>query len=281
MFVSEILTEGLIAVPPKMAKEIEFYLEFYLLWWARDRFKGKTRELSEQYKAFKNLVKKLEQDIPKEPFRPTHKNICVQSINLNLSGMPSSYSHLNPSVKSIWFIIDMHPGRQLGGWLSKNKTLGVYPLTLDYLARYPCVRSHPDDLEIALRELKETIRHELKHMVQDVLIQHPDQLKTKPKYTDYKSDYFTSPIEFDPTIGSCVEEFKLLWDTYNNARKNSLGKSMSIQTAIKRFVDITPSSQFDLLSAHKFFKYLKQVAPVRYKKAVKKFIQELNDSSLT
>lgn len=264
-----VLTEGLIAIPPKMHEHIDFMLTFNMLWKMRDLFRGKEKKLPEHYAEFKKLVKAFGEEIPRERY-PTDKNVFVWSIPVKLDGMPPTYAHLNPRVKNISFAIDWRPGRSVGGWLPTKDVLIVYPMSVEYLTRYPSERSHPEDLKLALEVLRETITHELRHMVQGVILHdHPEQRATKADYQKHGSDYFTSPVEFDPTIGSAVHEFLELWTEYGKKNPAALSK------AVKQFTAMAPSGVFDTFHATKFFLSLKKVSPIKHKVAAAKFFKEL------
>ena len=274
------LEEGLIAVPPSMEKEIDFYLTFYVLWRMRDRFKGKTKAMPELFAAFKAMVKAFGEKLPPEPF-DTSKAIQAHHIKTTVEGLPANYQHLQPRVPYVWFVVDWREGSGSHGvWRPKvgdgHGALAVYPLTLDYLVRYPTPRSHPDDLKVALETMRETIKHELRHMVQSVFLhEHPEQSAMKPDYGKHGAYYYTSPNEFDPIIGSAVQEFRHLWQIYNESRR-TIGV-VTLKQAVRQFTAIEKSGAFDTFSAHKLFKHLKASEPERYKVAVKKFIGEIQD----
>ena len=263
-----VLEEGLIAIPPKMLEEIEFYLTFNMLWRMRDEFRGKSKEIPEVYDAFKKEVAKFGEEIPKERF-PKDENIQVWSIKVSTEGLPASYAHLKPRVDRIRFAIDWRPAKMHGGWRPDKDALIVYPMSLDYMRHYPSKRSHPDDLRIAFDTLRETISHELRHMVQFVFLHdYPDQTKQKADYSQHGKDYFTSPLEFDPSIGSAVQEFMELWIEHGQ-------KKIPLAKAVKQYVGAVDTTIFDLFKPPRLFKHLKSTAPVRYRTAVNKFLTEL------
>ena len=263
MLVHEILSEGLIAVPPKMAEHIDFLLTFHVLWYIRDKFRGREEQFPEQYKAFKELVAKFGEVLPKE----SYDNSFVIPIPMNLQDMPEQYKHFKKTETQILFSLNWDNSDNLGSWNPKHKSISIFPNSIAYFKTFPSHRNHPEDLEIALNTMKETIIHELRHMVQMLLIKHPDQNKVKTQYNTHGTDYWTSPIEFDPMIGSCIEEFMKMWNMFDK-NKPPLKKS------IKQFVGALPS-KFGSFPTPSFFTELKKNAPERYKIAVKKFILEL------
>jgi len=272
LMTEQTLEEGLIAIPPKMLDHVMFLLTYHVLWRMRDRFEGKQKELPEQYAAFKKLVANFGETLPPEPYK-LDGPVSVTRIPVTLDGMPSNYLHLKPKTDSIFFAIDWRPGKMNGAWRQDKLALIVYPCSLDYIERYPTSRSHPDDLEVGLDTLAETISHELRHMVQFVLLgDYPEQLKMKADYKSHGSDYFTSPVEFDPTIGSAVQEFLHLWRIYG---ESSSSKNVKMSQAIRQFTGMATAPRFSTFETPKFFAALKKTAPERYRVAVKKFLKEL------
>lgn len=261
-----VLTEGLIAIPAKMLEEIDFYLTYSMLWKMRGGFKGNVRKLPEQYRGFLTEVEKFGEQIPKEAH--TSDNVQVWSIKVSTDGLPESYAHLKPRLERIRFAIDWRPAKTMGVWRADKDALIVYPMSLDYMRWYPSERSDPDDLKIALATLRETITHELRHMVQHVFLNdYPDQRKINPGYAEHGAEYYKSPVEFDPSIGSAVQEFLNFWENY--------GTRVPLKKAIRQFTGMQPSGLGDIFSPPKFFVELKKGAPVRYRTAVTKFVKEL------
>ena len=279
MLIRHFINEGLIAVPPRMAEHIDFLLTFALLWKMRDRFKGKSKALPEHYKAFKALVAEFGEKLPAEPYK-ANRDISVTKIPVDLRGMPPTYAHLTPTTDSIFFVIDWRPEQKSHGvWHAAKDALGINPLSWDYLVNYPSARNHPDDLKIALTAMRETLNHELRHMVQSVILgAYPKQAEMKPGYgnTDARgnrtADYWTSPVELDPMIGSATNEFLFMWDTVNNGRE---AKPYSLSRSIKRFVGAEKTGSFDPFSANDLFKMLKRHEPDTYRIAVRKFVMHL------
>lgn len=270
----EIINEGLIVIPPHMHEEINFYLTYYVLWWARDRFRGKTKQLPKHYAAFKKLVAEFGERLPDEAYKPS-KDMSVHVIRMNTSDMPLNYQQLHPTEPDIRFALYWLRGATtLGVWRPDKRALMVYPYALDYLARYPCEANHPDDLAAALDALRETVTHELRHMVQYMLLgDHPEQRAMKSNYAQHGDDYFTSPVEFDPTIGSSIQEFVQMWNVYSED-----GGGMDLKRAIMRYTGAVPTGQFANFATTKFFRALKRTAPERWKVAVRKFVAGVGEA---
>ncbi len=270
--IKKLMTEGLIVIPPKMLEHIDFLLTYNLLWKMRDRFKGVARQMPEQYSAFKNLVADFGEELPAEPY-PKDQKIYVVNVPVDLRGMPGTYDHLEPRIKNIRFAIDWREGgTKHGAWLSDKDALIIYPFSIDFLSRFPEKRSHPEDLMIGLHTLREVMTHELRHMVQFVLLHdHPEQTKQKPGYEKHGKEYNLSPVEFDPTIGSAVREFLNLWNVYSDGNS----RRMPLARAVRQFVGIEKTGAFDTFGAPNFFLHLRDNAPARYKVAIAKFFKEL------
>lgn len=275
----ELIAEGLIRVPPRMEEHIDFLLRYHVLWWARDQFKTKdaagvtkAKALLEHYRAFKALVADLGETMPKEPYR-LKSDVSVTRIPIDLKGMPDNYLRLNPTAETIFFVIDWRaPKSMLGFWRDDKKALAINPMALDYLRRYPSQNGHPDDLKIALETMQETIRHELRHMVQFVILgEHPKQSETRPNYAKHGRDYFASPVEFDPTIGSLTTEFIQQWRLYGEESSQSI----DLKTALRRFTGLSPSQRFRPFEVMDFFRHLKADDAQRYRLAVKKFYTDV------
>ena len=266
------LNEGLIGIPPIMLDKIKKYIRKNMLWWARDRFKNKTREFPELFKEFKNIVKKYNVIIPPEKYKSS-----VDVIPVDLQGMGPKYEKFSPTVEKIYLYFD-HKQTDTDTrayWWPEHTAIIIHPMAIKYIKNYPSSRSHPIDIEIAINEIIASAEHELRHMVQYIILNQSEQIKKKEKYKDYGDDYFSSPIEFDPTIGSNVDEFMKNINILSRGKKSISPKNMALY--VKQFVGAAPSSSFELFSVSPFFKALKKTSPVKYKIAVKKFITEIQN----
>ena len=264
------LTEGLIAVPPAMRDHIIFLMTFHYLWWAKWRIKSSGQEWPELSRAIDAEAKKIDSDIPSSRYS-VDRDISVTKIPVSVEGLPTNYTKLQPRVTSILFAIMWNKTTDLGGWNHAKNALVVYPEAIDYMSYWPSRRSHPEDISIAILTLKGTIDHELRHMMQYVFLgQHEAQRKYKSGYNKGGADYYTSPVEFDPAIGSIAQEFVSLYGIANEARPHDLA------TAMAMFVGARPTpSSHHIFSEVRFFKHMRTVAPQRYRLAVKKFFKEV------
>jgi hypothetical protein len=246
-----------------------------MLWWASDQLRKRSHRadvVAEQKATLKALCDEFGVVVTKSPFEPS-SNVTAYRIPMDTDGMGASYTSRTPQVKGITLLLYWTDQERLrGSWEDEKKVLSLYPLAPPFLRDYPTHRTHAQDIEYALNEITSTLVHELRHMVQTEIIQHADQEKRKKKYSDFGPDYHTSPIEFDPTIGSCVEEFLQLWDLASEgSRKPSLSSS------VKQYCGLSQRKGFYLgpFTTPDFFRDLKKHAPKRYRVAVKKFTVEL------
>jgi hypothetical protein len=274
------LTEGLIQVPKSMLDYASEYVEFMVMWWAQTEIQGKKKQFPEHAAAFKKLRDRLPYRFPKptDPF-PVD-GVKIETMNLDLSDMPSNYAGLVPNRKKIHIAVDFRFkswGGSIGGWIDAKNAIVVCPMNLDYLRNW--LHGDADNVGHALDELKETLAHEFRHMVQSVLLADvdPSQIERLGDYAatnsmgNRGSDYFTSPVEFDPTIGSAAHSFLV---HYNILKQH--GNKMSLSVAIKKFVGAARPDMFSGMWVDDFFKYWKKKDRKQWAIAVKKFIQEVD-----
>lgn len=263
------LNEGLIGVPPVMLDKIKKYIRKNILWWASDRLKNKSRDFPELFKGLKSSVKKYNVVIPSDKYEGQ-----AYAIPVDLQGMGPKYENLSPTVEKIILYFDHNRTDMMGFWWPEKNALILCPMAVDFIKNYPSGRNDPEDIELAIDQIITTAEHELRHMVQYIVINQPEQIKRKEKYNDNGDDYFTSPLEFDPTIGTNVGMFMKFVDLYSE-RKPITPQKMAL--FVKQFVGAEPSSRFDMFAVTPFFKSLKKTSPVKYKIAVKKFITEIQN----
>lgn len=256
----ETLSEGLIKVPTSWLEAGKRLLVSQIITWADYKLAGKFPELQKVVDELFEENKSYYRD--KLKYRPDDK---IQAMTITANDLSGSYTSLNSSSDTITFAVSWEPRNTQGVYLPKRNATVMFPLSLDYLEKFPSNRSHPDDIRIALKTLLATLEHELRHAVQFMLLPHDDQRYQKPGYEKHKEEYFTSPIEFDPTIGSAVEEYLDLKEYDIELNRLSL----------ERFLAMRPAGMSGV-QPHKMFIALKKGSPVQYKRAVKKFIEELN-----
>lgn len=261
------LAEGLIRIPPVMLSNIRRLMVRDLLWRMQSRSTDAPAPLKQ---AIADQAARNNVTIPDGPFNPSHE-MTAYRIDMNLEGM-DNYRGRAPTKDSITFIMFWAEEKKFNGyWAAEKGHLVMFPMSHDYLYRFPDHRSDPDDIEIGINELMGTVEHELRHMVQTEIIQHPDQLRMKPDYRKHEDDYRTSPIEFDPMIGSAVDDFVKLWTVLHS----SGSRKINMKKSILGFTGLARKDPFGTFQPHEFFLSLKHHAPQRYRTAVKKFTTEV------
>ena len=266
---SDRLDEGLIAVPSSMEEQIRFLLTYHLLWWAKARLKASGLSLPRVKAALEAEENRLGEDIPDRPYA-VPENMSVNKILVSTEGLPKQYDKLQPKAASIRFVIFWGEGYgSLGGWSKDKKALVICPEALSYMKTWPNEKSAPEDLSLGLESMKSAITHELRHMMQDIFLgDFPAQSKMNDRYHNHGPEYFSSPIEFDPMIGTMVDSFFELWTLYVTKEKMPI----SLDKAIAQFTGARRSHTGSLFSTSSFFEELKKAAPTRWRRAVKKFM---------
>lgn len=254
------LSEGLIKIPHQWSEAGKRLLVSQIITWADYKLAGKFPELQ---KAIDELFEE-HKDYYRErlKYNPSDK---IQATTVSLDDLSGSYTNLKPTADNITIAVSWEPRKTQGVFLSHRNAAVMFPMSLDYLERYPTHRSHPDDIKLALNSLLATLEHELRHAVQFLLLPHDDQRYQKPGYEKHKGEYITSPVELDPTIGSAIREYLDLAE---------YGIKLNRET-LARFLAMRPSGMSGV-QPHQLFVELKNGSPVQYKRAVKKFIEELN-----
>lgn len=276
-----VLAEGLIAVPQTMLDKCYAYVERMVLWWAQDRIKDRVKEFPQHAREFDRLRSQAINPPPlDEPFRVTAVDLI--SIPLDLSDMPDNYRHLTPDRKHVVCAVDFRPNvrqNSRGVWLDQKNAMVVCPMNIDYLRSWPSAHSAPENVEYALAEIKEVLVHELRHMVQSTLIWNVD-----PKQLDMHDDYaatidgkargagyYTSPIEFDTTIGSAAHSFLV---HYRIVAEH--GRKPNMSDSIKKFVGAKKGDMFNGFTTDPFFRHWKAQDRSKWRLAVNKFVAEVN-----
>lgn len=262
------LDEGLIAIPTNVLDRLEFLLTFHYLWWAKARLKASKLDLPAVKASLAAEEQKLGEEIPDRPYA-VPQDMSVTKIAISVKDLPEQYQSLPAKAESFRFVIMWGDGfKSVGGWVAKHKSLVISPESLDYIKNWPNARSSPQELSIGLSALKSTLKHELRHMIQDFFLgEHPEQNKYKPDYNAHGTDYFTSPIEFDPMIGTMVDGFFELWSHYT--RKD---EPIPFEKAVAQFTGARDAPMGSIFSAPRFFVELKKNAPTRWRRAAKKFM---------
>lgn len=129
-----------------------------------------------------------------------------------------------------------------------------------------------ETLEDLFNEKRNQIEHEVAHMVEWFIVTRRIK-KAKKGYETNEEDYFTSEIEFEPMIISLVRNFELMIKKY----KNKYNAPMSVDTYKELAKDILNGEQYEEID-NVFMMHVKNITPVKYKKAVKKAYVEIIDN---
>ena len=262
--------EGLIQVPKSTLNNIKFILLYQLLWYAKNNFSGKRVLFKQCWDSLNTWMDKFPRPIPDEPFEPKTK---IWSIDFEIQSLPEHYP--KSSSTTIKFEINWTTDSKIhAAWNPKTSTIVIYPLSLDYIFKWPKPGSHPDDFSLAFKSLTESITHELRHAVQFLVLKHPYQTKTLKDYNLDQGEYYRSPVEFDPTIGSKADEFLNTWAIYYPVSSDLFSNKNFIKT-LRHYVSDSKSNRFGRFPPSDFFVKLKSQSPEKYKLAVKKFVIEL------
>lgn len=274
------LTEGLLPVPPSMFATVMRYYRKQILWWARDRLRGKSEQHPELARELKTLVALYVPDgLPRERYKSiTADPIRGARFRLRMEDLPAQYLRFTPRTEDYHVVIDWRSeGHTMGGWHPSKFFIVINPLVHNYMKRYPQVGS-VDTLTHFFHALEATVEHELRHAVQSILLaDHPEQSARKAGYADRDMSrpetlipYLTSQIEFDPTIASSARSFV---DDVELHR--SFGKKVDIGKEMRKFLSMVPTRVWDSFRADPFFMALRKHSPMRYRVAVRKFTQEV------
>lgn len=276
------LHEKLIQPPRQLLADIIHHVRVGALWIIRDRFTPKVRaQYPEHWKAFQKECARQGFKFPRDKFeKRTTKGCSIQILKLEPEEMPDNYRHLtaeNPEVKVlINWTGEVNTGNVLAYWGSKTQKLVVNACNVREFHHYPNSRIVPEDIAFMLRSLEESVTHELRHATQFMLLAPKDssQIERLPNYADYGDDYYASPLEFDPHIGSAVHEFIEHYKMLTTYAK----KSPKLALWFAQYVGAKPGAIGNGFSAAKFFKVLKKKDGKRYRLAVKKFYVALIDA---
>ncbi len=255
---SDILSEGLIAVPEHMFTQAMQNIASHVLSWAL--IKAKT-------KAQQNEVWRLADKYDCELWHEytTNEPVKIDHLKLDFSDIPQHYPDKHHD--DIFTAVDWRKNYTAAAWHKSKKVILVYPMS----GPRPDLMYWPDRehaLEDYLDDVETSVRHELRHAIQTILL--PDAQNTHT-YTDAVKDpvsYATSPNEFDPTIGTLADNFVRYYKALVG-----YGKKPDASKLIRQAVGMLPPNFGE--QPDRFFKILRKEDPARYRLAVKKFAAEV------
>lgn len=263
------LNEGLIKVPENILDHFTFLATYNILHWVKSKF---TPELKEQYPRHWQEIGKLASElgvgIPNTPYR-VKNNLFVEVTSISSKHLPDHYPRKPPAI--LYFCISWDRSPNLGAYIPDRNIVMIYPMSNRFISDYPNEHfSQPSDLRTGILQIKATIEHELRHAVQYIIFDdHPKQRNRIGDYND--ENYYNSPIEFDPLIGSAISDFITLWDSDIWERK----QKPTFEIALKKYVGAISTDPSDIFYPPKFFVSLRKKSFRKYKAAVKKFLIDL------
>lgn len=249
---NNMILEGLIKTPPILTKRItDFVINEFFKWLIKNA--NNPTEM-------KKWIKATGYSIPKEKLE---KQVSLEAFALD----PSEFPNI-PSQKAIWGAVrfDMKNDETLGYWWPTKKAV-VINISKEFWFIEDCFKKQMF-LPYAIDIIKNTIKHEMMHVVQDVSL-HPMQSKKNSKYSEHGHEYYTSPIEFDPMIQTAIGDFT------NLVRAIKKRTDVDIKDAIMKYTGAKPSRNLDPFAPVELFIELKKHKPIAYKKACIKFYTEV------
>lgn len=160
----------------------------------------------------------------------------------------------------------------IGKYIPSKTAIIVYPLALEWFSIYP--RIFPGNIQPLLREIRNTLRHELSHAVQFLSLAAVDPRQVEKSHSidanGTKGDYYISPIEYGPTLESDIDNFV---DSIETKRDNNVNYNLG--NDIRVHVGMKKGRIFDIVSTSPFFFALKKSSEERYRRAVSVFAKEV------
>lgn len=161
----------------------------------------------------------------------------------------------------------------LGCFLPERNGLIICPTPiLDHLGQ-KFFKGQNHILDEIVDELNDTVQHELRHAVQYNFL-HSDQYERNSKYSSDKEigkldAYYTSPVEFDPIIGSTLRSFKIIMKANPKADAKQVIRELLGFSPRK----IAQGETYDqTATSFDFYDALKRTDTNKYRIAVKKFL---------
>jgi hypothetical protein len=263
----EFLIEGLIKLPKKTTQEVfERVLANYLSY-----IKANADPIKQ--KKHLEVVNKLATYYGVKLSSFIKKNF-VFSVKLDVSDLPASYK-ASHDLKDLIVVVDWEgkighfESEADAAWFEKQQILAFNPdRIIETLRPY----TDPADIQFAVGKFKADLDHEMTHVVQDLVLSKHDKSQSDTNgYLDPDIDdkelrkrYYTSKIEFDPSIKSAMMEFHhdiLLSKHFKDKAK--------LREAIDTFVGIKSPKGSSFFKTNELFKTLKKADHSKWKKAVK------------
>ena len=267
----EISLSGLIKLPPNLVSHVQNLVRIKLLSYAL--YSTESSEYSEVHALIERLMK--EYNIEPIDFMAAMQHT---ETNVDVSGLPKSYYKFMSLQDGIIIGLDNVNSKSAAYFSKPNKLFVCTAGLRKYLFSKFTVFYR--DLKSYFDELDATVLHELTHYVQHNFL-HEANKGMKSRYDSRRpdfdvDDYYSSQIEFDPQIKTEVahllEFCKRHYGTFR-IEDSQINALVSYYVGAKSEAEtsklVTPS-----VLVSDFFKSLKKVKPMAYKKAIRLFSTE-------
>lgn len=271
---------GLIKIPGTLLHDVNHAAMQLLLSYAYH----KTR-LDRNVEKFHNTILKIMAVYKITPI-DEHEINNMFKVRYDDSNLPDSYrKYERPNSKTVFVKIDHQEKRFLGGFLAPNlivvATQILYNILID-------PSKDADALYAVFADFSNTIEHELTHYMQITYLHEDNMKRDGNMLVDSKYDkYYTSQIEFDPTIKSNLSTFaQLVYDKFPDGKfdfnrlvgrftlsKESPNEHTDPNLSIEQYKQAVRENNFPQSS---FFDALKRLKPDAYKKALSLFVANVH-----
>lgn len=264
---------GLIKIPTTLLDVVQTKVREKLLSYAYHALENDS-----EYTDTRNLIIQYMKDSNIEPIGLL-ESMSTSVIDLDVSGLPQSYYKFASFQDGLKLDLDSVNTKSKAYFVPPNKiTVCIHDFKLMIYHKYI---PHYRDIKTYFVNLDATVEHELTHYIQENFL-HPANRVRKKQYDSRKADfdfdaYYTSPIEFDPTIKSEIADLKqYIQHYYRNSTLEPVQSNALIGFYVGAFSKdqvykyITPN-----LEPSSFFLALKKKKPVAWKKAIKLFAIEM------
>lgn len=262
----QISLSGLIKLPATLLHNVQAAVKRKILSYAIHSTEG-----YDDYEHIFKLFNKYANDnnIALEPIIESMSDV---EIDVNVEGLPTSYyKYAKPVDKIVIRLTTI--GTNSAAHFSKPNTLTFNT----FFIRSIMYSKHPvkySDVVRYFESLDSTVEHEVSHFIQYNFL-HPKNFGIKKRYEQKSEDfdiddYYTSTVEFDPTIKSEANNFILaLKDFYGSY----LMDRKQLNARISYYVLASNDNKLAIpgVGQSRFFSALKRKKPTAWKKAIRLF----------
>lgn len=164
---------GILAYPPKMYDAIDAWARARYATWAAanaldmieyHRERIETSDGEKQRDARKSLVEyeQVLRQAKADKARGKPKNLAKKKFKVDFGGLPANYPKAWAATKNITVVAEFTLDRTLGGTWHRDS----HTLTIKFNARAP---ENLSNYGYGIKRMQKTLKHELRHLVQDVM----------------------------------------------------------------------------------------------------------------